>query len=245
MICDDFIMLGKTVPEPQSDGRVFVCSAGYSAELRSLIRIYPLARKDAPRRWSISRVPLERNTKDSRAESWKLAGDRSADRHGNINKVFETYSKVKGMQTRDVLDDDRVWVSSIKEANERRISLALLAPKGTPEVIYEHNANSPDSPQLKLFTDGLPPAQGAKRFPYMPRLAFDDDKGGHRLMLRDWGCYERMRKAPGALDLEDCLSLGPDSRLLIGNLNSHRTAWLVISVLNIGDAQMSLLEGAA
>lgn len=245
MICDDFIMLGKTVPEPQSDGRVFVCSAGYSTELRSLIRIYPLARYASPKRWSVSRVPLERNPKDSRPESWKLAGDRSAETHQNINAAFATYAQVRGMDTRDAIDDDRVWVSSIKEANKRRLSLALIAPKGVPSVTYDQNLNSPESPQLKLFADGLPPAEGAKRFPFMPRLVFDDDKGEHRLMLRDWGCYERMRKAPGALDLDNCLSLGPDSRLLIGNLNSHRTAWLVISVLNIGDAQMSLLDGVA
>lgn len=245
MICDDFIMLGKTVPEPQSDGRVFVCSAGYSPELRSLIRIYPLSRKDAPKRWSINSVPLERNPKDSRPESWKLAGNREADNHLRINEVFANRGQVHGMSTRDVLDDDKIWVNSIKEANERRLSLALIEPKATPEVIYEQNLNSPDSPQLKLFTDGLPPAEGAKRFPHMPRLVFNDDAGEHRLMLRDWGCYERMRKAPGALDLEDALSLDTDSRLLIGNLNSHRTSWLVISVLNIGNAQMSLLDGVA
>lgn len=245
MICEDFIMLGKTVPEPQSDGRVFVCSAGYSAELRSLIRIYPLSRKSAPKRWSVNQVPLERNPKDSRPESWKLAGNREADSHVDINEVFTNRGRVHGMDTRDVLDDDRIWVSSIKEANERRLSLALIAPKATPQVTYEQNLNSPESPQLKLFSDGLPPAEGAKRFPFMPRLSFNDDAGEHRLMLRDWGCYERMRKAPGELDLNECLSLGPDSRLLIGNLNSHRTAWLVISVLNIGDAQLSLLEGVA
>ena len=30
-------MLGTTVPEPNSDGRVFVCSAGVSAEYRKLV----------------------------------------------------------------------------------------------------------------------------------------------------------------------------------------------------------------
>lgn len=42
MMFEDFIMLGKTIPEPQKKtGRVFVCSAGYSDEFRHLIRIYP------------------------------------------------------------------------------------------------------------------------------------------------------------------------------------------------------------
>jgi hypothetical protein len=51
VILDDFVMLGTTVPEPNSSGRVFVCSAGVSDEDRRLIRIYPLARRGAPKRW--------------------------------------------------------------------------------------------------------------------------------------------------------------------------------------------------
>lgn len=246
MICEDFIMLGKTVPEPSSDGRIFVCSAGYSPELRSLIRIYPLARHAAPKRWSVNRVPLERNPKDSRPESWKLAGDRTIGSHERINQVFSAYDNVKGMRRLDYLDDDRIWVESIAEANQRRLSLALIRPTAAPRLYYDHNQDSPDSPQLKLFSTGDPEPQGAKRFPFIPRLEFHDQAGSHRLMLRDWGCYELMRKNPGlSVDMADALSLGHDSALLIGNLNSHRTSWLVISVLNIGSAQMSLLEGVA
>ena len=72
MTLDDFVMLGTTVPEPNSDGRIFVCSAGVSAEYRSLVRLYPLARKNVPRRWGIYRVPVERNPKDSRPESFQV-----------------------------------------------------------------------------------------------------------------------------------------------------------------------------
>ncbi len=246
MILEDFVMLGKTVPEPSSDGRVFVCSAGYSQELRSLIRIYPLARHAAPRRWEMCRVNLERNPRDSRPESWKLAGDRSIGNHERINSAFTPYAKVNGWERKEVLDDPRLWVDSIAEANEKRLSLALLRPRHIPRVDYDKNHNSPDSPQMRLFDDGLPPAEGAKRFPFMPRLDFVDSSGRHRLMLRDWGCYELMRKHPEhTFDLDDALSLGEDSVLLIGNLNSHRTAWLCISVLNIGDQQLSLLGGVA
>jgi hypothetical protein len=244
MICEDFIMLGRTVPEPNKDGRVFVCSAGYSPELRSLIRIYPLSRYGGPKRWSMNRIALQRNPKDSRPESWKLAGDTN-ENHNQINMLFNTFDMIRGQERHDILDVDQLWVNSIKEANERRLSLALIEPKGIPSITYDENPNSPDHPQMKLFDEGLPETEGAKRFPYQPRMQFDDDKGSHKLMLRDWGCYERMRKAPGQFDLNECLSLGRDSRLLIGNLNSHRTSWLVISVLNIGMAQLSILDGAA
>lgn len=35
MILDDFVMLGTTVPEPNSDGRVFVCSAGVTSRVNA------------------------------------------------------------------------------------------------------------------------------------------------------------------------------------------------------------------
>lgn len=242
MICDDFLMLGKTVPEPSSDGRIFVCSAGYSAELRQLIRIYPLARQGAPKRWSLSKVGLERNPKDHRSESWKIAGDRQLGAHQAINAQFQVYSHLtSGWERQQALDDERIWVESIEEANRRRISLALLQPKYEPRIELEINPESPDSPQMRLFDDGLPAAEGAKRFAYMPRMTFSDAQGSHRLMLRDWGCYELMRKHPQhAHTLDDALSLGADSVLLIGNMNQHRTAWLVISVLNVGVSQTAL-----
>lgn len=241
MIVDDFIMLGKTVPEPSSDGRVFVCSAGYSPELRQFIRVYPLARRDAPKRWSVSRVPLERNPKDSRPESWKLAGDRRPGQHQTINAVFSTYDKIKGFEQGEILENAPARVESIAEANQRRLSLAIIKPSYVPTITMEHNAQSPDSPQLRLFDDGLTPQEGARRFPFMPRITFGDTHGTHRLMLRDWGCYELMRKHPEHThDMDNALSLGSDSMLLVGNLNRHRTSWLVISVLNIASSQMRL-----
>ena len=47
MILEDFIMLGTTVPEPNSDGRIFVCSAGVSPELGKLV-----CRRSPGRHWS-------------------------------------------------------------------------------------------------------------------------------------------------------------------------------------------------
>jgi hypothetical protein len=144
-------------------------------------------------------------------------------------------------------------VGSIAEANERRLSLAILHPRGM-ELEFEHNPGSPDSPQLSLFPlDGEEP-QGARRFPFIPRLHFDDEAGHHRLMLRDWGTYELMRKnnnlaliteserrayVGGALHLDETCSL------LVGNLNNQRNAWLVISVLRGLREAPSLLDEMA
>ena len=76
MILEDFVMLGKTTPETDRQGRITVCSAGWSPELKQLVRVYPLAVEKQPQDFSVSRIHLERNHKDTRRESWKIAGDR-------------------------------------------------------------------------------------------------------------------------------------------------------------------------
>lgn len=231
MILEDFVMLGTTVPEPNSDGRVFVCSAGVSTERRSLVRIYPLARRNVPHRWGMYRVPLVCNATDSRPESYKVNGDRRPGFHERINDYFEPIGTVRLADRARLLTP--YWVDSIAEANAKRRSLAVIAPTAV-ELFFEHNPDSPDSPQLALFDEGRErPTAGARRFPYIPRLYFRDQDGEHRLMLRDWGCYELMRKRPQRrTEMADYLHLKPSSSLLIGNLANRRTAWLVISVLN-------------
>lgn len=237
---EGFTMLGTTVPEPaKSDAnRLYVCSAGYQPDL-GLVRIYPLGRVGAPKRWSVSSVTVERNPKDSRRESWKLAGDRS---HENVNSQFRRIGEWSRSDRERLLElcSSRKVPTSITEANERRLSLALVEPDHLDFEI-EHNADSPDSPQLRLFSDGLPEPLGAKRFPQIPRLVFTSEGTRHRLMLRDWGAYEYMRKNPNRVsELPSALHLGPRSALLVGNLNHQRNAWVVISVLNVRIAQLAL-----
>lgn len=239
LILDDFVMLGKTVPEPSADGRVFVCSAGFSPTLRSLVRIYPLGRYDSPPRWSVSTVRLERNPKDHRPESFKLAGDRSPDQHWRINSSAFTVTDKLGDKARaDLLA--RYSVDSIAAANKERLSLAVVHPSAM-ELEFEHNPASPDSPELTLFNlPGEKPQEGARRFPFIPRLRFQDDAGSHLLQVRDWGVYELMRKHNNLALMTDgerkryvgnALHLDPSASLLVGNFNRHYTSWLIISVL--------------
>jgi len=236
MIIEDFVMLGTTVPEPNSDGRVFVCSAGVSQEYRRLLRIYPLARRNAPRRWAVHRVPLERNPRDSREESFQIAGDRKPTAHRWINYKFETIrATYPEWQRAELLS--RYIVGSIQEANAKKLNLAIVQPDEI-ELTFERNPSPGDAPQLSLFeveaNDGEL-ATGARRFPYMPRLRFRDECGRHDLMLRDWGSFELQRKHDEEYflgNLQKALHLDSSSSLLVGNMNNKRTTWLVISVLN-------------
>lgn len=233
-----FVMLGTTVPEPsRKEDRTYVCSAGWHPDL-GLIRIYPLAMRDVPRRWGVYDVTVERNPSDSRAESWRLAGDR---RDPYANHQFHQTGEWSRRERETLID--LCEPTSIAEANTRCDSLALVRPHDL-RFELETNPDSPDSPQLAIFDVDLPPQEGAKRFPFIPRLTFSDSSA-HRLMLRDWGAYEYMRKRPGdERSLPSALHLGPTSVLLVGNQNHHRKAWLVIAVLNIDTGQMTI-EGAA
>ena len=42
-----------------------------------LIRIYPVPPYSPMKRWNVVSLPLERNTKDSRDESWKIQGSKT------------------------------------------------------------------------------------------------------------------------------------------------------------------------
>lgn len=235
MILEDFVMLGTTVPEPNSDGRVFVCSAGVSAEYGSLVRLYPLARKNVPHRWMQYRVPVERNPKDHRPASFKVAGaeDRMPGMHEHINEKFELVRKsVPGRERIRLLS--RYVIGSIKEANAKRLSLAIIQPDAI-ELNFEHNPDSPESPQMALFDMPGEKPSGARRFAWMPRLRFHDECGWNNPMLRDWGTFELQRKKGEAYfreELSGALHLSTDSSLLVGNMLNQPTAWLVISVLS-------------
>lgn len=233
-----FVMLGTTVPEPsRKEARTYVCSAGWHPDL-GLIRVYPLGMRDVPRRWGIYDVDVERNPSDNRAESWRLAGDR---RDPGVNRQFRQIGEWPRGERESLMD--LCSPTTITDANQRRASLALVRPDGL-RFELEHNQSSPDSPQLALFDSGLPPVEGSKRFPFIPRLSFSDSSA-HRLMLRDWGAYEFMRKNPGREnELPKGLHLGPRSVLLVGNQRDRRNAWLVIAVLNIDSGQLTI-GGAA
>lgn len=240
---DDFVMLGTTVPEPaKQTARTMVCSAGYSPTLRQLIRIYPLARRNIPHRWHTYKIDLERNPRDSRKESYQIVGDRSQGAHEKINDKFVLQPK---RATAEGLAPalKKFVVGSIDEANDKRLSLAILQPDHM-RLEFDFNPESPDSPQLALFDTDQGPSSGSKRFPYNPRLCFRDGAVNRRMQLRDWGCYEYMRKwgPDRRRDIWNNLHVGPTTALLVGNMQNQLTQWLVISVLNGLREQATLFD---
>jgi hypothetical protein len=224
----EFVMLGKTVPEPTNE-RVeqYVCSAGWSPE-GGLIRLYPLGLRATPRRWSVSVVPVERHpgNKDSRAETWRPVG------------AFGSVGTLPLGARRDILE--KHIMSGMIEANAARISLAVVRP--IQPHFYLAGGVADSEPSYRLYSDGE--ARKAKeRFAYMPRIKFRTEDGRpHDLQMRDWGIWELMRKSHQALAdmtstaresyVGNSLRMNDDTLFLIGNYAQYRNSWLVIAALN-------------
>lgn len=236
MLLDDFVMLGKAVPEPQDDGKLAVCSAGISKTL-GLVRINPLAIQQAPARWSLNSVPLERDPKDNRHESWRIEGDNPLI-HSSINYKFNCFRKItRESEKRELLSP--YFVNSIEEANERKLSLALLNDYEIVRRGLYFKPHDDLTPRLNLFHGDLAYKTNAKqRFSSHPRLVFFDGYGHssdrpHDIRIRDWGTFEWMRRWNEQRNDEIYITLHLDKprTLFIGNMIGYRNSWLIISVL--------------
>src|SRR5438132_8893567 len=95
LLVDDLLVLGNAVPDIISDQRITVCTAGFSKK-HGLIRIYPVPPLSNMKRWNIVEVPLERNSRDTRAESWKIQGSKN-----DWDKLGAKIRRIDGIAGRD------------------------------------------------------------------------------------------------------------------------------------------------
>lgn len=242
MILDDFVILGRTVPEQTRDGRVVVCCAGYSDDLGGLARIYPLPRFAKLPRWTVTRVPLEADRPhDQRFESFKVQADRQD--MGAVDRAIERTSTLPA--TGRLAAVDRFRVASIGELNEKRLSLGIIVPDDLAYSFeYDHEADD-----CLMQFEGMEtprPENGRRSYLERPRIQFRDEEGRHDLALNEWGVYEWLRKNPDRRrQVFDNLRFGDsdrEARLLVGNLRHRRNAWVVIAYLSFEKAQPSLFD---
>ena len=226
MRCDDFICLGRTVPEESKKYGTKICMAGVSCELGSLMRVYPLPIQNPIHARHQCVLELERNRLDNRRESWKLS-DRSA-------KIIVSPKPVMPKET-IVSHLGPYIVGSIDELNDRRASLGvieLIQPQG---LFRERKGiSNPDQGMLFEVTDEV---FGAGSFDIAPYIGFYDQVcKRHDLQIREWGCYEWIRKHR---DQATCLwkNLGLDRNepvwAIIGNQVNRRTSWLIVCIFTI------------
>jgi hypothetical protein len=237
MRIDDFICLGRTVPEESKKYGAKVCMAGVSLELGSLMRVYPLPVQNPIRVRHECILELQRNHQDSRKESWKLKNRGESIATVSDKPIVET----EGM--RAILEPFRA--SSIRELNQKRWSLGVLELKELRGYFRERTATPhPDQGMLFEIADEC---FGADAIDLAPCIEFWDEEGLHHdLQIREWGCYEWLRKErPKASQLWANLGFMAGKRVwaVVGNQANRRTSWLIIKTFLVSSATQRTMFG--
>lgn len=230
-----YLCLGQTVPEESKKYGLRVCTAGLDLVTNELIRIYPLGvrRNQHFKRWNIyNNLPVRRNNKDNRKESWRLNIDisqlQSIDQTSLLlskkrDCVEWLYAKTKGM--------------SINDLNAQRMSLAVVKLINPLGYFVDQNKKAINTYQGCLFEnmfsiDGL----GKSQYKLIPRIKWTDEAGkDHDYMFNSWDAYMHqvnLASKYGNENLWDAIKLkkAKEKYALIGNMNSQRNTWLIISL---------------
>jgi hypothetical protein len=225
MRIDDFICLGRAVPENSKKYGRKVCMAGYSEELRSFVRIYPLPVSNPIHQRSFCRLELTRPRHDSRDESWRLT------RESEDNGILEVLGEHPKDKVMEYLTPR--LSKSIASLNIDRKSLGVIRAHDINPLFRNGGKKLTDPDQLELFDD-VAEIFGPEAARLLPYIQFRDAGGCHELQVREWGCYEWLRKEPEkASQLWDNLRLGrSDSEyfFFVGNMCHRRNVWLIISI---------------
>jgi hypothetical protein len=235
IIADDLIVLGNAVPDIISDQRITVCTVGFASHF-GLIRIYPVPALSNMKRWNVVEVPLERNPKDTRQESWKLQGSK-----WEWNKLSAKI-QLKGTITdrseqRALLDKlhSMFGAQCVEEFNDKKVSLGMIRP----QVVGYNLEKREDYESIAQTQLGwVTPFLTIKNYPLKPVIEYRcpncKTKNPHKQQVVEWGVFEWMRRNPNApekvwenLHLMDA---GYDRSFLVGNMALHRNSFMVISI---------------
>ncbi len=241
MHVDDFVVLGRTVPEESKKYGKRVCMAGYSAENNQFLRVYPLrvpVGENADANGISARhsyaLDLRRNPLDSRTESWRVADEQKP--------TTTPWDRAPEVSKKSVVD----WLSkhavrSIQLLNECRLSIGVLVVKANDwKGVVVPRAQPNQADEIHSLFDDLETQTDIdfNRVQFAPYIHFRDSDGEHRIQVREWGAYlllsnpeysnhpEVLWGAPGYRS-------GRDLVLVVGNMGNHRTNWLIIKTFEV------------
>ena len=233
-IADDLVVLGNAVPDVISDERITVCTAAYCKDL-GLVRIYPVPPVSPMKRWNIVRIPLERNPKDTRSESWKIQGSKSE--WDQISRKIELRGSVEEAKKLPLLEDlsSRFGVGCVEQLNDKLVSLGLVKPK---IISYQLETREDFENSTQLSLDSKEPFLTIKNYPLRPMINYRcqncKTKGPHSQQVLEWGIYEWLRRHPTEtkkvwenLRMKES---GYYRSFLVGNLALFRTSFVIISM---------------
>jgi len=238
-VIDDLIILGRAVPETIRNGRTTICTAGYSPSL-GFVRIYPTKHTSPLTQWSIVKVPVERDPRDTRRESWKIQGSRS-----EWDRLDEKIEPIDTMRRENRLNlIANLAENCVRNVNDEKRSLGIVKPI-IEECYFSETADYDPSIQTTLF--GPPPPKSKKQYPQIPKIRFRcsncQAEKPHDMTVLEWGFYEWFRKNPDNLEQvwENALLNSPKHEIffLVGNILRYRNAFLIISVLRLSKGSVS------
>lgn len=234
LVIDDLVILGEAVPDEIKDGRKTVCAAGFS-RTHGLIRLYPVPPNAHLKRWQVIEIPLERNAKDTRSESWKIQG--SKDEWYNLADKIKVHDQLKRPDWVSLVNElnSKFGVSCVEELNEMNLSLGLIKPKSF-EPKFKKRDTFDSTVQLGLFTDE--PFKTVHNYDVQPRMTYRcsdcKTKEPHDQQILEWGVYEWLRRNPEKKDeVWKNLHIGESgyhTSFLVGNMAIHRTSFMIISI---------------
>ncbi|CEA12794.1 hypothetical protein [Methanobacterium formicicum] len=232
-VIDDLIILGRACPEKIRDGRITVCTAGYS-ETSGFIRVYPTHLYMPWHQWDIVSVPVEQNPYDNRTESWKIKG--SKHEWDSLHKKIDIVGNFKEKHRLDFLHN--LVDGCVKGINDDKRSLGIIKPT-INNVFFAEQKNYDSTTQIDL--SGLEQTKVKDQYPNQPRIKYNcsDCKAtnNHDQQVLEWGFYEWMRKNPGNIEQVWDNARISDSEyekfFFIGNHFRYRSSFFIISVLRV------------
>ena len=236
---DDVIILGRACPDELKDDRKTVCVGGYSHE-HGFVRLYPTPVNSPMRAWDIVRVPVVRDPRDTRFESWKIQGSKDEwDRLSDKIEVIGTYPKKDRLALAAHLTDD-----CVKDVNDDKRSLGIVRPVSV-EPYFAERTDYDAAIQSSLLGEEM--FKTIKNYKLQPRIRYrcSGCKLGkeHDQQLLEWGVYEWIRKNPEKADqVWENLRLTSEKNevyFFVGNQSLHRNAFMIISVIREPKAMVS------
>jgi hypothetical protein len=233
VVMDDIIVLGNAVPDEISDNRFTVCTAGYSPT-HGFLRIYPVPPKAPMKRWSVVSIPLVKNPKDTREESWKIQG--SKDEWDTLHKRIQVQRELSRKEQIALWHNlnTRFGVRCVKELNDQRLSLGMIRPTIHG---YRFEERKDYDPTVQKTLDSVQQFLTIHNYKEQPRITYRCGAGcqsrePHDQQLIEWGAYELMRKEDKE-KLWDALRITDpayDIGFLVGNQSLYRNSFMIISV---------------
>lgn len=231
---EDLIVLGNAVPDEISDNRKTVCTVAYSKE-HGLIRIYPVPPSSSMKRWNIISIPLERNKQDSRDESWKIQG--SKDEWDILSEKIKVKRKLERKEWVALIEELKVnyGYNYIEDINDKKLSLGIIVPKIISKRLEKRKEIDTT---IQTTLENRDPFLTINNYEVRPTITYQcptcrTKKGHHVQGVLEWGVYEWIRINKNMEQVWDNLHIGEsgyDQCFLVGNMNHHRSRFLIISI---------------